>query len=138
VDLSAGYRVEVPDVLVPWHISEQELLNLLPSAPRHVTTGYYTLPCASLGGLQHDLGFHFAPRAGGRLVELELFRRSYPDLHQSFEEFQRHLVQTFGEPSAVDDGDAGFPHFTWRMARARVVHYVLDRFGPEEHVRVSS
>lgn len=136
VDIEAGYGIEQPDVVVPWRISEDELFALLPSKPRYVTTGYYTLPCISLGGLGHELGFHFEPRAGGHLVELELFRRSYPDLSQSFEEFQQHLVATFGPPTSQREGDEGFPYCTWQLGRASIVHYVLYRFGPEEHVRV--
>ena len=135
MDVSAGYSIEQPDVLVPWCIKESELLALLPSSPRHVTTGYYTLPCESLGGLRHDIGFHFEPRSNGRLREFELFRRSYPDLDQSFREFQRHLELTLGPPTTTVEGDAAFPHVTWRLGSVEVVHYVLDRFGPEEHVR---
>ena len=135
MDVSDGYRIEQPDVLVPWHIKESVLLDLLPSRPTHVTNGYYTLPCVSLGGLHHNIGFHFEPRNGGRLREFELFRGSYPNLDQSFQEFERHLERTLGPPTTTDKGNAGFPHLTWRLGKVQVVHYVLDRFGPEEHVR---
>lgn len=136
MDLADGYSIEQPSVVIPWHVTEAELLALLPEPPRHVTTGYYTLPCTSLGGLRHDLGFHFDPRTGGRLHEFELFRRSYPDLRRSFDEFQEHLVATFGAPAEATPGDEGFDHFVWRVGPATVQHYVLYRFGPEEHVRV--
>ncbi len=51
-------------MLVPWGITEGQLLKLLPVKPREVTDGYYWLNCVSLSGLGHVLGFHFAPSTG--------------------------------------------------------------------------
>lgn len=123
-------------MFVPWGISTEELVDLLPSPPRRVTGGYYTIACTSLGGLHHQLGFHFRPRPSGRLRELEFFRTAYPDINDSFQQFQRHLVATFGEPAEQFDGDQGLPGYTWKLGPAQIQHYVFDRFGPEEHVRI--
>ena len=82
------------------------------------------------------LGFHFEPRRGGRLVELELFRSSYPDLQASFEEFQLHLESTFGPARRTGPGDAGFTWYEWRREGSTIRHWVFDRFGPEEHVQI--
>jgi hypothetical protein len=137
VDLSAGFQVESPDVFVPWGISERALLRLLPITPEHVTSGYYVIDCTSLGGLAHALGFHFKRGIRPRLVELEFFRRSYPDLGASFAEFQHHLEATFGLPTSREPGlGSGFPRFSWRQDHALVRHFVMDRFGPEETVSV--
>lgn len=68
MDIAQGFQIEVPDVFVPWSINEQDLSVLFDSRVlRHVTHGYYTLSCVSLGGLSHELGFHFYPRQGGEL-----------------------------------------------------------------------
>ncbi len=136
MDLAAGYLIEDPAVLVPWGINQEQLLTLLPVKTHHVTAGYHTIECVSLGGLRHSLGFHFQPRASGILAELEVFRRSYPDLRQSFDEFQAHLVGSFGPPTGETPGDEGLPNYTWSLGSAEVTHYVFDRFGPEEHVRL--
>jgi hypothetical protein len=67
---------------------------------------------------------------------LEFFRTSYADQAGSYQEFQRHLEQTFGQPTSTTPGSEGFPSHTWRLPGAEVVHFVYDRFGPEEHVRI--
>jgi hypothetical protein len=88
-------------------------------------------------GLQDELGFHFTPRGGDRLDELEFFRRAYPDNAASFRNFQDHLERTFGPPTQTRDGAAGFPTHEWHVPDARVIHFVHDRFGLEEHVRIT-
>jgi hypothetical protein len=140
MDLERGFQIEHPAAFVTWGILEAELLELLPIAPDHVTSGYYVIDCVSLSGLCHALGFHFHKPQGGTLRELEFFRRAYPaypDLTASFEEFQEHLVTTFGPPDAESPGDEGFPRYGWRVGATIVRHYVFDRFGPEEHVRIT-
>ena len=136
MDLAEGFQIEDPEVFIPWNIREARLLDLLPTPPTSVTSGYYCISCTSLGGLRHELGFHFRPRRKGRLKELEFFRTSYPNLESSFEEFERHLRATFGEPTEQFEGDQNLPGYTWKLGPAQIQHYVFDRFGPEEHVRI--
>lgn len=137
MDLPRGFQIEEPAVFVPWGISEPELLALLPSKPGHVTNGYYVIECTSLTDVRHMLGFHFEPRTNGKLAELEFFRRAYPDLRASFDDFQHHLEATFGPPDASVPGDEGLPNYTWQLGPANIRHFVFDRFGPEEHVRIA-
>jgi hypothetical protein len=137
INLCEGFRIEEPSLLVPWKIRESQLTQLFLDHPlRHVTAGYYTTSCTSLCGLAHMLGFHFHPRRGGVLVELEFFRRAYPDMSASYREFQQHLESTFGSPTSTTPGNEGFPSCTWSVPGATVRHFVFDRFGPEEHVRI--
>jgi hypothetical protein len=136
MDLDSGFKIEDPPITVPFLIGEDELRKLVGSRLRHVTTGYFTVSCCSLGGLEHELGFHFEPRSGGRLVELEFFRRAYPDQAQSFAEFQKHFEREFGEPARTVDGPEGLPSHVWELGRFAIVHCVYDRFGPEEHMRI--
>jgi hypothetical protein len=137
MDLSAGFEIENPAVFVPWGICEDELRDLLPTEAHHVTDGYYVIDCSSLSGLDHALGFHFRPQHEGKLRELEFFRRVYPDTRASFEEFQEHLVSTFGPPGTAAEGEAGLPNYTWRIGVAWIRHYVMYRFGNEEYVRIT-
>jgi hypothetical protein len=86
--------------------------------------------------LTHKLGFHFEPRSGGRLVELEFFRDSYQNLGASYRDFQERFEREFGPPSKTKPGDQGLPSHEWIMGAVSIHHFILDRFGPEEHMRV--
>jgi hypothetical protein len=137
MEIAKGFQIEQPEIFVPWKISETDLQQRFSAQQlRRITEGYFTTHCISLGGLSHELGFHFHPRGGGVLIELELFRRSYLDLSASYQAFQRHLETTFGQPTLTTPGSNGFPSHIWRPPGADIVHYVFERFGPEEHVRI--
>lgn len=136
MNLKDGFQIEEPAVFIPWGISEDQLVDLLPVAPRHVASGYHVIDCKSLSGLHHALGFHFRPPADGKLRELEFFRRAYPDMQESFLDFQAHLEATFGTPTSQSPGDLGLPHYYWTIDGTWIRHYVFERFGPEEHVRI--
>lgn len=136
MNLKQGFHIEEPRVFVPWGISEGELKRLLGSRLRHVTNGYHTISCTSLGGMNHELGFHFEPHKDGTLHELEFFRRSYQDQEKSYNEFQHHFEAAFGPPTETKPEPEGFPSHTWRLRGATIKHYVFDRFGPEEHMRI--
>ena len=137
MDLARGLQIEDPATFVPWGASVEDVRSLVPSA-QEVTSAYLVAAdVVSLSGLRHMLGFHFDAPSDGRLVELEFFRRSYPDQKASFEEFQRHLEATFGPPHETEGGDEGeLPWYRWSIAGATIRHYIIDRFGPEEHVRI--
>lgn len=142
MDISQGFQLEEPSILVPWSVSQAELRDLLPK-PRigsngliEVTSGYFLITCKSLGGLTHELGFHFEPRRSDHLQELEFFRRSYSDLAASYQEFQTHFEAEFGPPTSSEPGSAGFPTHRWNLESVQISHFILDRFGPEEHMRI--
>lgn len=134
--LAEGFPIEDPQVVVPWGVTEADLLALLPVRPRHVTAGYLTLEVVSLCGMRHTLGFHFQPRNQGRLAELEFFRLPYANLADSYAEWDEHLERTFGPPHARRPGDEGFDSCTWLVEGVELCHVVRDRFGPEELIRM--
>jgi hypothetical protein len=137
MNISEGFQIEVPDIFVNWSIGETELRMLLePYGLRHITKGYFVLSCVSLNGIAHELGFHFSPRSNGILTELEFFRNSYENQKASFDEFQKHFELFFGRPTKSTMGIEGFPSHTWELQDVRIVHYVFDRFGLEEHMRI--
>jgi hypothetical protein len=137
MDISKGFQIEQPELFVQWDISEPELQHTFAGIPlSHITDGYFTTQCISLGGLSHELGFHFYPRVDGRLVEFEFFHTSPRDLTASYQEFQRHLEIAFGKPTVMKPGSEGYPSYTWRFHAVEVLHFVLERFGLEQHVRI--
>lgn len=134
MEIHETFTIENPAISVPWGISESELQARIPGVTR-VTEGYCTLPAIVLGGLRCMLGFHFRS-ANLSLSELEFFRTAYPDQRASFEEFQRHFEQAFGPPTRSLPGPPGLPRHEWHVPGATIVHCVIDRFGPEEHMRI--
>ena len=137
MNIKEGFKIDVPDIFIPWCIDEQTLIKLLNKhSYNHVTKGYYTISCKSLSGLDCMLGFHFEPRKDGLLKELEFFRNSYSDQSESFYEFQSHFEKAFGKPSKNYFGNEGYENYLWDFDSVQIVHYVIDRFGPEEHMRI--
>jgi len=137
MEIGKGFQIDNPEIFIPWDISERELTDLFNGHElKHVTTGYYTTACTSLKGLNCMLGFHFDPRSNGRLNELEFFRTNYDDQKKSFDEFQTHFLTAFGQPTNSTKGNEGFTNYEWQFGNVQIVHYVFDRFGPEEHMRI--
>ncbi|HWB61702.1 MAG TPA: hypothetical protein VG733_19625 [Chthoniobacteraceae bacterium] len=137
MEISKGFQIEQPELFIPWKVSEPELQRIFDGHLLcHVTHGYFTTHCVSLCGLSHELGFHFDPRRGGVLIELEFFRTSYVDLAGSYQDFQQHLETAFGQPMVTTPGPEGFSSHVWQLSEVEVVHFIFDRFGPEEHVRI--
>lgn len=137
MDLSKGFQIEEPQVFVPWDTPETQFLHGFEELHLWlVTDGYFTTHCTSLGGLSHELGFHLRPRRNGRLVEFEFFRSSHSNLAASYQEFQRHLEATFGQPTNTVAGSEGYLSHIWRSPGAEVFHYVQEHFGPEEYIRI--
>jgi hypothetical protein len=131
-DIVSGFQLEQPQVLVRWSISEKQLQDLFRIGQlRRVTNGYYVTRCTSLGGLLHDLGFHFTPSVNGTLAEFELFGNEV-----SYEEFQSHLEGTFGPPTDTSPGTEGVPSHVWRIKDVQIAHRVQEHFGPAEYLRI--
>ena len=137
MEIEKGFKIDNPNVFIPWNITEKELTELFTGNElKNVTNGYYTFPCESLNGLKCIIGFHFEPRKNGILNELEFFRAEYIDQKKSFEEFQSHFENEFGKATSKSNGNDGFENYDWWINGIRIVHYVFDRFGPEEHMRI--
>jgi hypothetical protein len=121
-----GFGIEEPAVFVSWGVDEAELAGMFAGELKKVTGGYYTMPCVSLSGLRHQIGFHFS---AGRLTIFEFFPQRFPDdgnWRLWFDEFDQHLRQTFGLPTR-----AGADRSEWDFGSVGVKHYMIERFGPE-------
>lgn len=107
----SGFQLETPNLFIPWDVTQNGLKQLFIDKQHElneVTNGYYTIECISLHGLTHLLGFHFEPHHSNKLKRLEFFRRSYENLHDSFNEFQCHLEKYFGLPTKSYPKQSGF------------------------------
>lgn len=138
-EIEKGFQIENPNVFVPWNISDQELKVLFSDHElKCVTTGYYVIKCQALNGIELNLGFHFIPRKNGYLKELEIFVNYHSDRDNTYSMFQTHLESVYGNPSKTESGtwEKSKPSYTWISGSVSIYHYVFDRFGPEEHVRI--
>jgi len=137
VNIREAFDIDDPPASIPWGIAESELQARLQAAGlRRVTRAYCVLPVTVLGGLQCFLGFRFRGPDNG-LSELELYRTSQRNRRASFAEFQRHVEAVFGPPTSTLPGFGDFPNHEWQLPGGiQIVHHVLDRFGPEEHLTI--
>lgn len=140
IDIERGFQLETPEVFVPWDITEKDLANLLGRSLRRTAHGHYVISCISLGGMKHELGFHFDSDGDGRLKSLTFFRKKYASTRESYDDFQRRFEEAFGAPSSSaaskgeNSDDLGFPCHTWRFNGVKIRHHIFERFGPEEHM----
>lgn len=139
MNLALGVALESPPVLVPWSATRRDLLDLFPAGAdrdggiQQVTACYLVQRgVTSLGGLNHAIGFHLGLL--GRLARVEYFRAEPHDLRESFADFQRRLEQALGAPTRRDPGPLGVDRAVWRVPGAEVLHELVERFGPEEHL----
>ena len=143
MNISQGFEIEQPKVFVPWGITEKALLGLVKSSSlRHVTKGHFSLSCISLGGLSHELSFHFMPRVDGKLKELELYlkgaQRQPLALTQSFKRLQRHVEAIFGPPTIVNPIRKSYQEYsyTWNLKGVRIEHHIRKRIWDADVVRI--
>ena len=47
-----------------------------------------------------------------------------------------YLTKYFGSPTTVSQGSEGFNDYEWRIEDIHIMHFVYNRFGPEEHVSI--
>ena len=135
MDLTKGFQIDNPNIFVPWNIDGKGLKEIFKAHELiRVTAKYYTTSCSSLNGLKCILGFHL--ETNGRLSELEFFRTDYSDQQKSFDEFQKYFVNAFGNPTKTSKGSEGLNDYEWNLGKVQIVHFVYDRFGPEEHMRI--
>ncbi len=136
--LNNGFTTEDPALLIPWGLSRKDLLRLLqPHGLKQVMPDVYALSCTALNGFALKLSFHFDSRYGEQKYLLSLDRIDQCELRGSFEEFQRHLEATFGEPTTTKNGEEGFPDYNWMLGIYSVTHGVYEFHALREAVLIS-
>jgi len=107
-----------------------------------VTNGYITFP-AYVFNYERPLiiGVHYNPL---KIEFIEIFRplEYYQldeyDINVSFSELSKVLKKKYGRPFITTSALInGYPCEQWITAEYIVNHYIMDRFGPEEHLHIS-
>jgi hypothetical protein len=137
MNITSGYQVEQPNVLVPWDISQKQLQELFQGSELQGTKGFFSIRCTSLCGLSHFLNFRFSS-SDGVLYAFELSGNGGSSLEASFPKFQKHLEATFGPPTETSPGELeDFPSQIWRIKDVQIIHAIQEHFGPAESLRIT-
>ena len=137
MNIQSGFQIDTPNIFVPWNINAGQLETLFKDHKlNHVTTGYFTISCESLNGLQCNIGFHLTPANEGLLKEFEFYFETGEKPEETFKQFQFHFEREFGKPVKEINRYQGYPDFEWILGDVQIIHKVIDRFGPEEHMRI--
>lgn len=137
MDITIGYQLEQPNVLVPWGISQKHLQELFQGSELQGMKGFLSIRCTSLCGLSHFLNFRFSPRDGA-LYAFELSGNGGGSLEASYRKFQNHLETTFGPPTETSPGELeDFLSQIWRINDVQIIHAIQEHFGPAESLRIT-
>ncbi len=106
-----------------------------------ITTGYIVFEGRAFHSrIPLMIGVHF----NAQTVEyIEIFRplpyykSPHYDINSSFHELSNMLKQEYGQPLAVKPGVLyGLPSEKWHTEAHTIHHYIIDRFGLEEHLHI--
>jgi len=155
MDLSKGYWLDQPSLVVPWDITWSDLQKLLAGwnsarfheGDRQGRQRLACLRCASLGHLWHDMQIRFSDDHLWlfelRFLEGSMDARGIIDFDRSFPPFQRHLEATFGPPALLRAGspqsqspEVRFPEYEWRVDDVHIRHAIREHWGPVEDLTI--
>ena len=69
---------------------------------------------------------------------LEYYQSEAYDVNVSFSELSQMLQNKYGKPLVTTAASInGYPCEQWRTPDYIVNHYIMDRFGPEEHLHIN-
>jgi hypothetical protein len=132
-----GLQIDDPKVFLRWNMKTRDIgIRSCNQSISCVTDNYYVIEDAKLFNytLCCNVGLHF----NKRLKSFEFFRSDYKDLNQSYTDFQAIIVNKFGEPSKRNTNATSFEYCEWELSsKIKIYHYVLNRFGLEEHLTIA-
>ena len=107
-----------------------------------VTNGYVTFSAYVFAyAYPLMLGIHYNPL---KIEFIEIFRpmeyyqQDAYDINVSFSELSAILRKKYGKPFITTSASInGYPCEQWTTADYIVNHYIMDRFGPEEHLHIN-
>ncbi len=139
LDLEKGLPVHRPSGVIEWDMTSDRLEDRFAEAGLKKLVfgsraGDYVLPVTLQPGLECQLVLHFDPMGPRTLRSIDLVdgkRR----VGESYGRFQSYLLLLLGEPLHVEQGDAGYQSYQWRVNRIQVLHHVVNQSGLKECVR---
>ena len=107
-----------------------------------VTDGYITFAGQAFASdIPLMFGVHFN-KLKVKFIEvfrpLEYYQSDCYDINESFEQLSKTLRKQYGKPLVTTSASiGGYPCEQWLTQDFIVNHYIIDRFGPEEHLHIN-
>lgn len=118
-----------------------ELLKNTGVEYKAVTNGYIVFKgCVFDSEMPLMIGVHFN-KIKIKFIEIYRTREYYEsenyDVDVSFAELSYVLKKKYGRPTITLPASLyGYPHEKWYTRSFTINHYIMDRFGPEEHLEI--
>ncbi len=118
-------------------------LNASGTEYRKITIGYIVFTAKVFSeAMDLNVGLHYVANS---LSYIELFRpeeyysQDY-DIDRSFAQLQEYLTAVYGKPQYAcihkTTEKSADSHAEWRLDGLQIKHWIMDRFGPEEHLQI--
>jgi hypothetical protein len=136
--LFLGIPIEYPGIFIPWNINEIDFIELFQKHNVHkvMEKGYFVKDITFLSEKHCNMGVYFK----NTLNKISFSRNDYNGLKDyiaSFNNFQIALEKAFGKPNKQKSILSDFEDCEWEISdNIRIYHYVIDRFGLEEHLYI--
>lgn len=140
---SDAFEIDFPRLSIsPTVTNVEALLNDAGIEYKVITDGYIVFPgCVFGSNIPLMIGIHFTP-CKTKFIEIfrpsEYYQSENYDIHASFSELSQILREKYGKPIVTTAASInGFPCEQWTTHSYVVNHYIMDRFGPEEHLHIN-
>lgn len=136
MDINKGFKIDNPNIFIPWDINVRQLKMIFEGHRlRRITNTCFETSGWTLNGLACKIAFRFG-EIDGKLKEIEFSRAEYPDLRESFIDFQIHFECEFGNAHRKEKAYNGFYNYMWFFGDVLIIHYVFDESQPEERMKI--
>ena len=137
-----AFEIDTPRLTIASNMHDPETILMEAKVEyRTVTKGYIVFEGYVFGSdFPLMIGIHF----NAFKVEyieifrpMEYYRSGEYDIQVSFAELSDLLKKQYGNPLITKPTVLfGYPHERWRTPNYLIDHYIMDRFGPEEHLHI--
>ncbi len=135
-----GFPLDEPAISIPRSVLKLYARLKEAGVSHHTVTDDYFIFCGKLRhyaapvmiGIHHNMMLL-------EFIEIfhtkEYYQSPDYDIYRSYRDFSRALCEEYG-PSTPRVIPGDFPSEVWHRRGLRIDHYIMDRFGPEEHLHI--
>lgn len=137
-DILKGLLIDTPKIFIPWDIDEKTFADEFKShGVSQVAEKYYFVRGVTvLGESNCNIGVYFDKTLRKIGISRDNYA-GYEDYIKSFKIFQTVLIREFGQPNKRERSLNDFEDCEWKISdNIKIYHYVMDRFGLEEHLYI--